>query len=278
MRERLRIIGEHRQSTRIIDFANDSMNTYEQALAFLGADATTSDEFIESLYASKTVEDASLADRARKAVELIADQRKSKALQTWLQTGRMGESVMDEGEAYRALQIPDRTTTDDMILSAYQVAVSDNSANVEYYNKALQTIAEERRSSILVQAMGGQGIRTEEGSSDMPVGLENIGNTCYLNSLLQFFFTLKKLRNIVLDFEKFKMDVTAADMARKQVGRRHVTIQEVQTAQKCKLVYQPRVFLSDCFSRCEFSKSLSRDDHLPVLRHQTETRTRQTHS
>ncbi|KAJ3091826.1 ubiquitin-specific protease ubp2 [Quaeritorhiza haematococci] len=34
----------------------------------------------------------------------------------------------------------------------------------------------------------------------MPAGLNNIGNTCYLNSLLQYYFTIKPLRDRVLAF------------------------------------------------------------------------------
>jgi ubiquitin carboxyl-terminal hydrolase 25/28 len=65
------------------------------------------------------------------------------------------------------------------------------------------------------------------------VGLENIGNTCYLNSLLQFYFTVKPLRDMVLNFEDFKMELTEENLRQKRVGSRKVKGDEVRRAQKC---------------------------------------------
>ena len=71
MREHLRIIGAYRQSPKISAAAEDSehalddrvysalanlataLSTYEQALTFLGCNATTSDDFIPTMYTSK---------------------------------------------------------------------------------------------------------------------------------------------------------------------------------------------------------------------------------
>ena len=41
---------------------------------------------------------------------------------------------------------------------------------------------------------------------DRPVGINNIGNTCYLSSLLQFFFSFKSLRECILDFNVISLD------------------------------------------------------------------------
>ena len=37
---------------------------------------------------------------------------------------------------------------------------------------------------------------------DIPVGLQNIGNTCYLNSILQYMYSIKPLREAVMHFEQ----------------------------------------------------------------------------
>ena len=148
---------------------------------------------------------------------------------------------MDVGEAYRLLNIENRTIDDDLILSTYQLAVEDNHASTELYTKAINTIANDRQSSLIFQALGNGNIPTRKASPDWPVGLENIGNTCYLNSLLQFFFTIPELRNLVLNFDDVKMDMGSENLASKKVGSRHISLSEVERAQKCM------------YTRCSFT-------------------------
>ena len=141
---------------------------------------------------------------------------------------------MDIAEAYRLFNIDDRTIDEGMIESAYKVAMDDNPGQSDTYTKAFNAIVADRQSSQLQATSRGSQSFHELGQPDWPVGLENIGNTCYLNSLLQFLFTIPELRNLVLSFDDVKMELTADNIARKRVGSRQITLREIQRAQRCR--------------------------------------------
>jgi ubiquitin carboxyl-terminal hydrolase 25/28 len=180
-------------------------------------------------------EDPADEEKARKAVKVVAEARNSKALLNWLNTGKLEEPQMDIGEAYQLLMISDRTIDDDeLIRSQWQFTREDRPMQEEQIDRAMNIIATNRQSSTLLDALREKGVRTESASKDWPVGLENIGNTCYLNSLLQFLFTVLQLRNLVLHFDDFRVDLSNYDIASRRVGSRHITVQETEKAQKCK--------------------------------------------
>ena len=232
LRESLRIIGHHRGSMNIMAFADNVVNDYGQALAYLGAQPDTADEFLESLVAAKREEPNFDEETTTRALQLIAEERKSGPLKKWLDSTSSTEHVMDTAEAYRALGLDNRSIDDELVLVGYQAAVIENPTNVQYYDRALEAIAQERGSSILQEHLHPSTAQAQERSSQEPVGLDNIGNTCYLNSLLQYFFTMRELREIVLNFDHYKMIVSDANLAKKTVGQRKVTKKEVETAQK----------------------------------------------
>ncbi|KAI0381368.1 cysteine proteinase [Hypomontagnella monticulosa] len=53
---------------------------------------------------------------------------------------------------------------------------------------------------------------------DTPPGLKNIGNTCYLNSLLQYFYNVKVVRDLVLNFDQIKLDLDEETVAQRRTG------------------------------------------------------------
>ena len=74
---------------------------------------------------------------------------------------------------------------------------------------------------------------------DWPRGLNQLGNTCYLNSLLQYFYTIKDLREAIAplavgdkiaEVGKLKDD----DLKHHRVGGRFVSRLEVMRSRKCK--------------------------------------------
>lgn len=173
-------------------------------------------------------------DLARQAIALIAEARKSQTLQYFLQTGELGEAEMDVGEAFRLLQIPDRTVDDAAILAAFSVCCSEAPGQIESYRKALSIIAKEKDSSMINNLLAQDSTQTNRVLMEWPVGLRNIGNTCYLNSLLQFYFTIKPFRNMVLHIDDFKTNLDAQSIEQKKVGSRRVSVSEIQRSQKCK--------------------------------------------
>ena len=180
-------------------------------------------------------------DLARRAVELIGQSRKSDGLNYFLKTGEAGTSEMDVADAYRLLQIPDRTIDDGAIMAAYTICVDDAPAQAETYNRALALIAQEKNSPLLSSMVpGASATETGRDLSEWPDGLQNIGNTCYLNSLLQFYFSVLPFREMVLDFERFRMEFSDEGIEKKQVGSRKVHKQEVERSQKCE--YYPTLY------------------------------------
>ncbi|KAJ5440824.1 Peptidase C19 ubiquitin carboxyl-terminal hydrolase 2 [Penicillium cf. griseofulvum] len=231
-RQQLWRIGDSRGSARIKAASEDRVSTVEQANVFLGVEDNTPDDFVMTMYTAKVNDNPLTKELAKRAVALIAESRKSVALNHFIDTGEMIAGEMDIGDAYRLLQIPDGTADDGAIIAAYTICIDENPGDAERYNQALTIIAKQLDSSTL-RNMAGISNEPDRSMQDWPVGLQNIGNTCYLNSLLQFYFSVRPFRELVLDFERFQMDLDDEEnLAKKQVGSRKVTKREVERSQR----------------------------------------------
>lgn len=65
-----------------------------------------------------------------------------------------------------------------------------------------------------------------------PVGLTSHGNTCYLNSLLQYYFSIKPIRDLVLEYHQHMLDLTGDVQKIERVGQRLVSAKEIKGGQK----------------------------------------------
>ncbi|KAI4175830.1 MAG: hypothetical protein LQ343_001443 [Gyalolechia ehrenbergii] len=231
LRRALQIVGQDRSSQKIQSMASKTLTNYEQALSWLGATPDMDDEFVVAMYKVKEEETPAEEATARQAVSLVAQHRNSAALKQWLDTGVLGEVDMDVGQAYNRLQIDDRSISDDFILSAFQLFHQEAPSRMDDLRSALRAIAKHRKSHTLLSFLDSGMATSEYPLGEWPVGLANIGNTCYLNSLLQFYFTMKPLRELVLEFDEYKMDLTVDNLVQKMVGSRKISRQEVQRAQ-----------------------------------------------
>lgn len=177
-----------------------------------------------------------MADRA---VQLIAESRNSTGLNHFINTGETVAGEMDVGDAYRLLQIPDRMADEQAIIAAYTICIDEIGGNnpdqITLYNQALCIIAREMGNPTLKSFAGLQD-KPDHDLSEWPIGLRNIGNTCYLNSLLQFYFSIRPYRDMVLASEGHLMDLSDdSSLAKKQVGSRKVNEKEIERSLKCEL-------------------------------------------
>jgi ubiquitin carboxyl-terminal hydrolase 25/28 len=234
-RNALRIIGNARQSQKIIQEASNAIETYEQALSWLDLDAGQTDDFVVAMFGVKTNDSPSNREIAVKAVRIIAEARKSQRLMDFVNTGNMDAPEMDVSEAYALLGVADRSAALDLdVLQAQMQSYNTtNPQNEAKYEQAYALICkdqQENHKDTVIQESGPP--KKHYPLSTWPVGCQNIGNTCYLNSVLQFLFTIRHLRDMVLDFDSYKEQTTPEALENKRVGRSAVTVEKVQKAQE----------------------------------------------
>jgi len=235
-KKQLRVLGDVRDSDKIRAEASGSIETYEQAMAWFELDHDTADDFVQTMYSVKIQDHPTELETAQKALRIIAEHRQSERLRNYLKFGTITEPEMDLGDAYAAFNVADRSVALDpavleSVLSTYEIGSSER----ERMEKACALIQHDQSQRFGNQSSN-SGLpvmrRNNYPLETWPVGLRNIGNTCYLNSVLQFLFTIKPLRELVLDCEKHMQDISPEALKDKKVGRIAVTAERVVTAQK----------------------------------------------
>jgi ubiquitin carboxyl-terminal hydrolase 25/28 len=150
------------------------------------------------------------------------------------------EPTLNIDEAYKRLQVSSHVP-DETVLLLYKSLFDDApSGSKDSFTDALRVIATTRNSDWLRSKIGNPNGPDPvlKGNADQPVGLENIGNTCYLNSLLQYYYTVKSVRDVVMNFDEYRMPLNTETLLNKRVGGRAVDRSEVVKAQKCRLLLQ----------------------------------------
>jgi ubiquitin carboxyl-terminal hydrolase 25/28 len=152
----------------------------------------------------------------------------------------MTEPEMDLGDAYAAFNVSDRSVALDLAVleSTLDLYDSGDRARMEKAYALIQQDQIQRYGNKSPNSSLPEVRRNNYPLETWPVGLRNIGNTCYLNSVLQFLFTIKPLRDLILNCEEHMQDPSPEALKDKKVGRMAVTADRVVVAQKCQ--YVPR--------------------------------------
>ncbi|KAI5306639.1 hypothetical protein KEM56_007841 [Ascosphaera pollenicola] len=237
----LQRIGDYKHSSAIMDIANMPFPTYEKALDFFNVDKNTQDDFIISMFTTKLLDNSSpeSLSLAREALDVIAEERNSILLTEYLKTGEIRETEMDVNKALALLQSPPEAD-DSSIMAAYASCCIDNPERKAEFEKALDIISKDRGRDVRVSErdpdLQPQALITApqpgKGNAEWPVGLYNIANTCYLNSLLQFYFTITPFREMILNYPEYLTDLDRESIKKKRVGMRYVMKEEVKRSQR----------------------------------------------
>lgn len=79
----------------------------------------------------------------------------------------------------------------------------------------------------------------------LPVGLVNIRNTCYLNSILQYFHTVVAVRDIIFNWGKYKLDVTNESIRSRRLGGSGSTLDRAEAFLASKFVEEMRMLFTE---------------------------------
>ncbi|EFY86490.1 ubiquitin carboxyl-terminal hydrolase [Metarhizium acridum CQMa 102] len=210
---------------------NDDDGLVPQALNFLGLQPPnnySADSLIQA-FRQKLVRDPADATTARSMLLLIAQNSNDDMYQAQLLMEADAKMSLETSRAIlelKAVEVPWKTTYE---AAKKKIEASKSKEATQVYLDALEAIADHTYSPALKQAAmelrqenGIYGVKAKDEDEPvnyaLPVGLHNIGNTCYLNSLLQYLFTVKPVREIVLNYDNVKLPLDDESIKARLLG------------------------------------------------------------
>ncbi|RIA97236.1 hypothetical protein C1645_814311 [Glomus cerebriforme] len=202
---------------------------------FLGCVSEMDDQILIWAYKLGIQEVPEKTPEYLQAIYEMCKERKSEALEELValekSQGKFHED--DIKDAYKCLNVGSVDVSDEMLIDTYRSFNIDYPSSRAKYRDALYIIGNARNSSKLLHFINEGPVNDVFDSfSEMPVGLDNIGNTCYLNSLLQYYFTIRPLREAVLKTDSSSANGYELDWQSITIGHRKVSKSEVERAKK----------------------------------------------
>ncbi|KAK4509805.1 uncharacterized protein ATC70_007109 [Mucor velutinosus] len=227
---------------------NDYVN---KAYASFGLTSGAADTLVSWAYKKAISEPSIIMDEydAMDSLMTIANHTNSVVLQTLIacerSQGKIGRN--DIGDAYAYFGVTADAADDGLLTGLYKVKLSDEPLEKSTIQDKLKIIAIARNSAELIQFLKEEkGITSStnvqsvedlmgvpahmiHNQQSIPVGLNNIGNTCYFNSLLQYYYTLLPFRDTMINIEDYVEDENSEP---KKIGGIEVDQSEIRRAKK----------------------------------------------
>ncbi|KAK6199551.1 uncharacterized protein RJT21DRAFT_47941 [Scheffersomyces amazonensis] len=239
----LQVIAKVRQSVKLWEYIHNEIVPLNIALDELTIEEITEDDVVITAYEYRLDELAQATGFSSSANEIaflnksllsVAVNRKSYLLLNYIET-KLPEisrippatttTTTTTASAYETFGVS-RTSSDFELITAFQNKSNDTTSDIRHLRYSLKLIAESRKSDILFSFLkNGKVDPSLLPAENWPAGLDNIGNTCYLNSLLQYYFCIKPLRELILQFDESQVDFSR--FGHRKIGGRRVEDQEI---------------------------------------------------
>ncbi|KAI6780794.1 ubiquitin carboxyl-terminal hydrolase [Emericellopsis cladophorae] len=203
-----------------------------KALALLGLAPPNTYDYgeIMAAYRQKLFEDPASISDLREALMALATDCQKEDMQLRLVVEGGGES-MTADTAMAVLGCPDAVTPIQWLGAAeHRLEKAEDPRAKPALLQAIQTLVSDNDDPLIrdrwlrmnsIHASGTSSnvpIWEQPGDVALPVGLSNIGNTCYLNSLLQYLFTVKPVRDIVTNYEAYQLEMDDKTLEERRLG------------------------------------------------------------
>ncbi|KAH3681859.1 hypothetical protein WICPIJ_007165 [Wickerhamomyces pijperi] len=204
LRTSLEVVAKMRQSAKLTKFLAYELMPIDKAYELLGIEYPDeiTDDVIPTLVQMKKDDLADRAQEVDRAFITVASERKSAFLLNIVEL-EFPDIIepMDFTDACRELAVDKDHAEDIQIIEIFKNVTLSNQLEIKRARCALRVIGEHKDSDLIRQYLTTGNLDSSLiDSYEWPVGLNNIGNTCYLNSILQYLFSVKPVREFVLNF------------------------------------------------------------------------------
>lgn len=227
----LKNIGKIKNSSLIKDFLENELIPVSLALNNLGVEEITDDDVVVTAFEYKLSELNNIDDitTLKKSFFSLAVNRKSFILMTYIEDkmpdllGKYNQPLSLEA-CYEMLNINSESKEFEVVEKSRDSIMN---SDVREVRQALRSYNAIKKSKIITNFLENGSIDTSLlPAENWPAGLDNIGNTCYLNSLLQYYFSIKPIREMVLEFEEHDINL----LKERKIGGRKVEVNESKRA------------------------------------------------